>query len=87
MNAGQVHRFRDSVAAWLGTGETVYMTAGEARAMARALVRAAQSVEREPFGQSGGTTKALSFADWKRANQTIPTLERDADGRAIKGKR
>lgn len=86
MNAGQVHRFRDAVAASLGTGETVYMSAGEARAMARALVRAAQSVEREPFGQSGGTTKALAFSDWQRSGGHIPTLERDAGGKAL-GKR
>lgn len=84
-NAGQVHRFRDCVAAYVGNGETVYMTAKEARAFARALNRAARSVEREPFGKSQGLTQALAFADWTRAGEPIPALPRDAEGRAIKG--
>lgn len=82
MNAGQVHRFRDSVAAYVGNGETVYMTAKEARAFARALVRAARSVESVPFAQSSGTTTQLAFADWLRSGEHMPTLQRDEQGRA-----
>ncbi len=78
MSAGQVHRFRDSVVAWLGQGESVYMTAGEARAMARALTRAARSVERERFTDSGGNTAALAFTN----DQYARPLDRRPDGRA-----
>lgn len=48
----QVHRFRDRVAAYLGNGETVYMTPKEARQLARALNRVAKSCETESFGES-----------------------------------
>lgn len=86
MNSAQVHRFGDSVAAYIGTGPTVYMTAREARAMARALVKAARSVEREGFAQSSGTTTQLALSDWQRSGGVIPRLERDAEGRAIRSK-
>ena len=84
MNAGQVHRFRDAVAAYVGSGETVYMTAREARIMARALIKAARSVDMVPFHRSAGETVTLAFADWQRSGGVIPTLERDADGRAVR---
>lgn len=48
----QVHRFRDRVAASLGSGETVYLTATEARTFARALNAVAREVGRKPFGSS-----------------------------------
>lgn len=84
MNAGQIHRFRDSVAASLGNGQTVYMTSGEARALARALIRAARSVESEPFHLSAGITAALGFSDWLRSGEHMPELERGPDGRALR---
>lgn len=61
INSGQVHRFRDYVAASIGTGPTVYMTAKEARAMARALNKAARSVDSEAFHLSAGLTAILTF--------------------------
>jgi hypothetical protein len=87
MNSGQIHRFRDSVAAYIGTGATVYMTPGEARAMARALNRAARSVEREPFARSAGVTTQLTFADWHRSGESMPEIARDETGRAVRRKR
>jgi hypothetical protein len=60
---GQVHRFRDSVALYIGTGETVYVSAADARKIARALNRAAKSCASEPFAQSSGLTFAFSFQD------------------------
>lgn len=86
MNSGQVHRFRDAVAAYLGAGETVYMSPAEARALARALNRAARSIQSEPFARSAGITTQLAFSDWQRAGGHIPTLARDETGRAVKGK-
>lgn len=75
--AGQSHRFRDSVALYVGTGETVYTQPGEARALASALLETADSVERERFTDSPGLTRHHSFTNCARV-----TLERDASGRA-----
>lgn len=87
MTKGQVHRFGDTVAAYIGTGATVYMTARQARIMARALNRAARSVERESFVNSSGNTCALAFDDWPANNEPCPRLERDAEGRAMRKRR
>lgn len=49
----QVHRFRDHVAVNLGNGPTVYLTPQEARALARALNKAAREIAAGvPFAQS-----------------------------------
>lgn len=74
----QVHRFRDSVSLWAGNGETVYMTAATAKALAKALNKAARSVEREDFTKSEGLTATFTttLAGGNR-------LARDSDGRAI----
>jgi hypothetical protein len=48
----QVHRFRDNVAAWLGTGETVYMSPQEAKRLAKALNKVAKSCQTENFSES-----------------------------------
>ena len=57
----QVHRFRDKVAAYLGGGETVYMTPKEARQLARALNKAAKSCETESFVDSTCGTFGMQF--------------------------
>lgn len=44
----QVHRFRDKVAAYLGSGETVYMTPQDARWFARQLNAAARDIKERP---------------------------------------
>lgn len=59
---GQLHRFRDSVAVWVGKGETVYMSADEAEAFAKALQHAAQSIRTEGFAQSTCGTVQLKFS-------------------------
>lgn len=81
MRTGQVHRFRDAVAAYVGNGETVYMTPKEARSMARALISVARSVERESFVDSSGNTTPLIFA-----GDSGLSYVRRADGRAIMGR-
>lgn len=55
----QVHRFGESVAVWTGGNKTVYLTPKEARAIARAMVKAARSCERETFTKSTCGTFSL----------------------------
>lgn len=62
MAYAQVHRFRDRVAAYLGGGETFYMTPKEARRLARALNKAAKSCETESFVDSACGTFEMQFA-------------------------
>ena len=56
MRAAQVHRFRERVALYTRNGErggvTVYATPDEARAIAAALLAAADDCDRHPFAQS-----------------------------------
>lgn len=59
----QVHRFGDKAAIYVGSGETRYMTAKQARAMARALFKVARSIERERFADSSGLTTQLETSD------------------------
>lgn len=49
----QVHRFRDCVAVYVGTGETVYLSRRHALALARALRACAVDIAKNPsFAQS-----------------------------------
>lgn len=57
----QVHRFRDCVGLYVGTGETVYLTPPQARQLTRAINRVARSCENEAFGDSSGLTAAFDF--------------------------
>lgn len=59
----QAHRFSDSVAVYVGGGETTYMRPAEARQLARALNRMACSVERETFGESTCGTVTVEGPD------------------------
>lgn len=59
----QVHRFRDHVAVYLGTGETVYLTPREARQFTRAINRVAKSCEGETFAESTCGTAAFTFGE------------------------
>lgn len=52
----QVHRFRQRAGIYVGDGATQYLTAKEARRLARALYAVARSIESEPFAQSSGLT-------------------------------
>ena len=59
----QIHRFRDAVAIYIGTGETVYLSPKDARKLARSINRAAKSCETETFSQSTCGTAQFSFDD------------------------
>lgn len=62
MSRAQVHRFRDSVAAFLGDGQTVYMTPADARRIARALNAAAREIASGvPFAQSSVGTVQIEL--------------------------
>ena len=47
-----VHRFHDKVACHAGDGATVYLTPDDAIQVAHALLRAAESCQRESFRES-----------------------------------
>lgn len=77
--AVSVHRFADAVAlAILRTSGTVYLEPADARALAAALDRAADSIDSERFTDSAFgsfTVPALAVAG------ASPRLERSPDGR------
>lgn len=60
---GQVHRFGDYVAVYIGTGETVYLDPKQARAVARALTKAARSCDLEDFASSTCGTVIFDFSE------------------------
>lgn len=59
----QVHRFRDTVAAYLSGDKTQYLTPKDARKLARALNRAARSVDTCKFTESSDLTFELKAED------------------------
>lgn len=59
---GQVHRFRDYVAVYIGTGETVYLEPKQARALAKAINKAARSCDNESFSESTCGTTEFDFS-------------------------
>lgn len=64
----QVHRFRDFVAGHIGRGPTEYLTPKEARAIAKALIECARSIEKESFCGSGFTTRNFDLLPLKEGN-------------------
>lgn len=68
MATGQVHRFRESVAAYVGKGQTVYMTPDEAETFAAALLKVAKSCREEGFAKSTAGTHHLTFTDRKNGD-------------------
>ena len=50
--SNQVHRFHDTVAAYLGTGETVYMSPAQAMAFGMALIQVAEECDSKKFVDS-----------------------------------
>ena len=48
----QVHRFHDTVAAYIGEGPTTYMTPHQARELGKALIAAADDTDTVKFTQS-----------------------------------
>lgn len=86
--SAHVHRFGDTVAVSAGTGDTCYIDPKTARKLARAIMRAAQSVEREKYGQSpGGLTVSLDLGEQGpySGNPRYDTLPRDEAGRLARG--
>ena len=61
MRRAQVHRFGDSVAGWLGSGDTAYMTPLAARQLARALLAAADDCEQRGAADSQCGTFAIEL--------------------------
>lgn len=61
MVGAQVHRFRDKVAIYIGTGATVYLDPKDARQISKAINKVARSCERESFAQSSGNTHSFDF--------------------------
>jgi hypothetical protein len=59
----QIHRFYDAVACSIGDGSTCYMGPKEACKIARALIKAAQSVVCETFGQSQGLAVVVDIGE------------------------
>lgn len=60
MKNAQVHRFHDAAAISLpGKGETVYLSAKEARKLARALYVVARSIESVSFVNSTGCDASI----------------------------
>ena len=57
----KIHRFRDYVSITLGRGETVYLTAREARQLSRAINKAVKSCETESFLDSTFESIELEF--------------------------
>lgn len=58
-NIASVHRFGDQVAIYVGDGSTTYLTAKQARALARALRDCAKSVVDEKFVDSAFGTREV----------------------------
>lgn len=73
----QTHRFGDSIAVCIGTGETVYLTTQQARALSGGINAACRSIEREPFGQSTGLTRS---GEALHNNKPRPRAIRDESG-------
>lgn len=62
MSTAQVHRFGDCVAAYLGDGQTVYMTPGDAKRLAVALNKCARDCIANKFTDSKFTTFELPLS-------------------------
>lgn len=70
-----IHRFRDSVAVWLGDGNTLYMTPRDARRLAKAINAAARDVIQKPFADSTvGTVEMPGVAHVAAHN--VPKINR-----------
>jgi hypothetical protein len=85
MATWQTHRFRDCVAVSAGNGETVYLTAAQAKAMARAINAAARSVQRERFSAAPSLTRSGDcYAPDSERTRSLPVMARDEAGKGIR---
>lgn len=59
--SASVHRFRDKVAVYIGTGPTVYVTPKEAAKLARALTGCARDIRARSFVSSHFGTVSITL--------------------------
>jgi len=63
MKTAQIHRFRGSVALWVGNGQTVYLDPKMAQSIARSLNACARDIKEKPsFSESDFQTVEFKFS-------------------------
>lgn len=74
-----VHRFGDQVAIYVGDGSTTYLTAKQARALARALRDCAKSVVDEKFVDSAFGTRDVPRVTLEEARIEVSKFQRNKE--------
>ena len=74
-----VHRFGDQVAIYVGDGSTTYLTAKQARALARALRDCAKSVVDEKFVDSAFGTREVPRVTLEEARTEVSRFQRNKE--------
>ena len=74
-----VHRFGDQVAIYVGDGSTTYLTAKQARALARALRDCAKSVVDERFVDSAFGTREVPRVTLEEARTEVSKFTRNEE--------
>ena len=74
-----VHRFGDQVAIYVGDGSTTYLTAKQARALARALRDCAKSVVDEKFVDSNFNCLEIHEVSKEQAKQEVSKFTRNKE--------
>lgn len=62
MTTAQIHRFGDCVALYVGTGQTIYITPKEAKAIAKQLNACAKDIAEHSFGKGTFKTYQIEFS-------------------------
>ena len=78
-NVASVHRFGDQVAIYVGDGSTTYLTAKQARALARALRDCAKSVVDEKFVDSAFGTREVPRVTLEDARTEVSKFPRNKE--------
>ena len=78
-NVASVHRFGDQVAIYVGDGSTTYLTAKQARALARALRDCAKSVVDEKFVDSAFGTREVPRVTLEEARTEVSKFPRNKE--------
>ena len=78
-NVASVHRFGDQVAIYVGDGSTTYLTAKQARALARALRDCAKSVVDERFVNSEFGTREVPRVTLEEARTEVSRFARNKE--------
>ena len=74
-----VHRFGDQGAIYVGDGNTTYLTAKQARALARALRDCARSVVNEKFFESSFGTREVPRVTLEEARTEVRRFPRNKE--------